>query len=371
MAKAQAVKPSFGSGVLSGLRQAAGTPKSGEPLTLLLDHIEEDPNQPRHVFSDAELEQMAETIRLVGVLSPVGVRKRDGDRYVLVYGARRLRGSRLAGKTRIPAVLVPDEQATLAVQVIENQARAGLANSDLAAVVNRLFVDKMTVKQIGVVCNLKEYQVAAFRSADKLPPFLRSRLDEADMRALYDLFRTWEKHPAEVEAAVPPEGTHITITEARRIIEGVTGKASGSVTQRRKEDQAAEIPVVESFEDEQPAVSLPADEGPATPAVTPMLPAPQPAEDLHGASPRQAPEASREGVRKAHDELKRSPEALTSPAHSTRPAGSPVFVMELSDGRRGVLVTNRRSGTKGLALLDVQGESVEAPFVELRPVDVD
>src|SRR5438874_1972390 len=125
-----AIKPAFGAGVLSGLRATAGA-AGGEPLFLLLDQIEEDPDQPRTSFAQAELEQLAETIRQYGVLTPVGVRKVEGERYRLVYGARRLRASRLAEQTRIPATILSEDKAGLAVQVIENQARANLSNRDL------------------------------------------------------------------------------------------------------------------------------------------------------------------------------------------------------------------------------------------------
>lgn len=363
MAKATVVKPSFGTGVLSGLRQAAGTTKGGEPLILPIDQIAEDPDQPRSVFSDAELEQMAETIRLVGVLSPVGVRKRDDAGYVLVYGARRLRGSRLAGKTTVPAVLVPKDQATLAVQVIENQARAGLSNSDLAAVVNRLFADKMTVKQIGVVCNIKEYQVAAFRAVERLPACLRERLDNADMRALYDLSRAYEKQPAEIEEALPDAGTYLTITEARRIIEGVTGKATGSVILRREEQVAA--------------APEPTKPEPALPAIDPV----QPGQDDEPAA-LVAPAAHRERVSEPPVLSSSAPAARSTAREPVSPARPsleepasrsewPAFVMELSDGRRGTLLTRRRAGSKGMALLDVDGKEVAVAFVELRPMDVD
>ena len=360
MAKSPAVKPSFGTGVLSGLRQAAGPTKGGEPLHLPLDQIAEDPEQPRKVFSDAELEQMAETIRLVGVLSPVGVRKRDEKGYVLVYGARRLRASRLAGVTSIPAVLVPREQATLAVQVIENQARAGLSNSDLAAVVNRLFADKMAVKQIAVVCNIKEYQVASFRAAERLPACLRDRLDNADMRALYDLFRAWEKQPAEVEEALPEEGTYITITEARRIIEGITGKASGSVVLQREEQ------IVAAPEPTRPELPLPAI--PPVQLVREDESAP-PAARRERVPASSVPFPPAVATRSANSEP--AAPAVSSPAESTSPPEWPAFVMELSDGRRGTLITRRRADTKGMALLDVDGQEVTAAFVELRPVDVD
>ena len=110
-----AAKPAFGAGILSGLRATAGA-VGGEPLFLPLDQVEEDPDQPRTTFDEAELEQLAETIRLYGVLTPVGVRRLEGDRYRLVYGARRLRASRLAGQTRIPATILPEGKSVVVIQ---------------------------------------------------------------------------------------------------------------------------------------------------------------------------------------------------------------------------------------------------------------
>ena len=72
MAKS-ATKPAFGAGVLSGLRAAAGA-AGGEPRFLLLEQVEEDPDQSRTSFDQAELEQLAETIHQYGVLTLVGVR---------------------------------------------------------------------------------------------------------------------------------------------------------------------------------------------------------------------------------------------------------------------------------------------------------
>lgn len=362
MAKAPAAKPAFGAGILSGLRQAASKEGGGEPLTLLLDQIEEDPTQPRQVFSDAELEQMAETIRLLGVLSPIGVRKLEGDRYALVYGARRLRGSRLAGKTRIPAIIVPAEQATLAAQVIENQARAGLANSDLAAAVNRLFADKMTVKQIAVVCNLKEYQVAAFRAAEKLPPFLRSRLNEADMRALYDLSRAWDKNPAAIEGAMPAEDVYLTITEARRIIEAATGKATGSVFLRNKDAQGPEAPPAPAPKTTAPESEDEAPASPSTPSEdnTPTRPAPVMPVRPDTPAPVSMPAPS---TRKPAEAAPVSAPALEKPA-------VPVFIVETGGGERGELMTDQRSGKAGFALIRIGTQTLEAPFIELRCIDV-
>jgi ParB family chromosome partitioning protein len=316
MAKPAPNKPSFGAGVLSGLRATVGK-TGGEPLFLPLDQIEEDPEQPRTVFDQDELEQLAETIRLYGVLTPIGVRKLDGNRYRLVYGARRVRASRLAEQTRIPATILADEKAGLAAQVIENQARAGLSNRDLAAAVNRLFGEGMRVKQIAAVCNLKEYQVAAFRSVERLPAVLAERLDRGDMRAIYDLFREWERHPAEIEAAMLGEDVFLTVTEARRVIATATGKATSSVFLDRAKGVLETVPVP--------------DETAADPSPAPVHEPAQDAADLHSASATVPAEAPAPAVPKSIKPSRAAPAPAAEPAARQ---GPPVFIMRAGEPAR-------------------------------------
>ena len=126
-----AKKASFAAASFANLRAAAGEGE-GEPLRIALVDIDEDSNQPRRAFDLAELEGMALTIREKGVLQPVSVRPPQGGRYTLVFGARRFRAAKLAGQADIPAIVVPEGQRDFAAQVIENQQRANLSNSELA-----------------------------------------------------------------------------------------------------------------------------------------------------------------------------------------------------------------------------------------------
>ena len=110
---------------------------SGRPLMLLVEAIEEDVDQPRHEFDSNALQELADTIRERGVRQPISVRpdlQRSG-RWVLNFGARRLRASKLAGLTEIPAFI--DTTADSYDQVIENEQREGLRPLELA-----LFVQK-------------------------------------------------------------------------------------------------------------------------------------------------------------------------------------------------------------------------------------
>lgn len=121
---------------LAGLDAPSPT-ASGEPLQLPVADIDEDPEQPRHEFDANALQELAATIRERGVRQPVSVRPhlQAAGRWVLNFGARRLRASRLAGLDTIPAFV--DTTADRYDQVIENEQREGLKPLELA-----LFVQK-------------------------------------------------------------------------------------------------------------------------------------------------------------------------------------------------------------------------------------
>jgi ParB family chromosome partitioning protein len=116
----------------------AGT---GRPLNLKLDLIAEDPAQPRAEdnpgFSPASIAELASTIQLRGVKSPVSVRKNPSapGRYIINHGARRYRASKVAGKADIPAFI--DDDYSQVDQVIENLQRNELTAREIANWIGR------------------------------------------------------------------------------------------------------------------------------------------------------------------------------------------------------------------------------------------
>lgn len=333
-------KAAFGGGMLTSLRASFGD-DTGAAMKLRLDQVEEDPNQPRQAFDSEALEQLAASIRMVGVLQPIAVRPLEGDRYRLVYGARRLRAARLAERSHIPAYVVEDEQAGLTAQVVENQLRAGLTNSDLAEAIRRLSEGGMKVKEIAVVTGLPDWRLRHFRAVPTLPPFLLARLDTADMRALYELQGVWEKAKGPVrealEAAVRglPEDETLTVTEARRIISAVTGKPTHSIALERPQEAPADAPAL-------PVVGDPARSEP--------LP--------------NSPSADKPG-----DPPAPSPKPCATP-QAPKPSKRPEVVVATADGKRGILVLDKKPADSGLALVEVEGEVVELPCGDLRLVEV-
>jgi ParB family chromosome partitioning protein len=223
-------KIDFGAHTLSHLRAAAAGEAKGSPLEISLDDIDEDPSQPRRVFDATELKELAATIREHGVIQPITVNPPEAGRYRLRFGARRLQASRLAGKATIPAQIQSGHPKVFEQQIIENQHRQNLSNSDLAAAIHELVASGKTSSDIQTICRLKDYQVTAFKAVAHMPDELRARLDNSDIRALYDLSRQWLKTPEAVIEALPDLDSFLSITEARRIIAGITGKPSGNFT---------------------------------------------------------------------------------------------------------------------------------------------
>jgi ParB family chromosome partitioning protein len=99
----------------------------GEYRLLSIDAIEANPQQPRKQISQSALEELSQSIRQQGLLQPILVRHRSGDRYQIVAGERRWRACKLAGLEEVPAILTELSDAeSLVIGLIENLQREDL-----------------------------------------------------------------------------------------------------------------------------------------------------------------------------------------------------------------------------------------------------
>jgi ParB/RepB/Spo0J family partition protein len=104
-----------------------------------IDHIEANPEQPRMVFEQEPLNELAASIREHGVLQPILVRPLGANTYQIVAGERRWRASRLAGLETIPALIEDiDDYTALEIAIIENLQREDLSPLDEAAMYDRM-----------------------------------------------------------------------------------------------------------------------------------------------------------------------------------------------------------------------------------------
>jgi ParB family chromosome partitioning protein len=121
-------------------RPSIATPRSaGVTGELPIAQIEPNPFQPRSVFGIESLSELAASIRSLGVIQPVTVRKVGYDRYQLIGGERRYRAAQLAGLTTIPAyVRVANDEAMLEMALVENIQREDLDPIEVAISYQRL-----------------------------------------------------------------------------------------------------------------------------------------------------------------------------------------------------------------------------------------
>ncbi len=109
---------------------------------VLLSAIKPNPKQPRTVFDEDSLKELAASIKEVGVLQPPVVRKSSADTYELIMGERRVRAAKLAGLTSIPVIIrqTPDNEL-LREAILENIHRSQLNALEEAAAYNQLLTD--------------------------------------------------------------------------------------------------------------------------------------------------------------------------------------------------------------------------------------
>lgn len=123
----------------STLAETTPDPAPGDVRYLPISALEANPFQPRQVFSEEELENLAASLREHGVLQPVLVRPIEGERFQLIAGERRWRAAKRAGLEQIPAIVrVVDDRNALELAIIENVQRHDISSVESAQAYRRL-----------------------------------------------------------------------------------------------------------------------------------------------------------------------------------------------------------------------------------------
>jgi ParB family transcriptional regulator, chromosome partitioning protein len=149
-----------------------------------LDAIEVDPNQPRALFDEEKLNELADSIKTYGVLNPVLVRNGErGGTFQLIAGERRLRAARLAKLETIPAIIdtseAQDEARTLAMQLVENLQRAELSPLERAQAIGLLKEQyNLSIRDIGAKLGISKSMVQRSLELLDLPDDLLNALKE-------------------------------------------------------------------------------------------------------------------------------------------------------------------------------------------------
>lgn len=158
---------------------------------VLLSQISPNPDQPRTTFDEAALDELATSIRELGIIQPLSLRKTGPDSYQIIAGERRFRAAQRAGLTRVPAYIRTANEAELTeMALIENIQREDLNAIEIALTFKKL-IDQynLTQERLSERIGKKRATIANFLRLLKLPAEVQlglrdKRVDMGHARAL-------------------------------------------------------------------------------------------------------------------------------------------------------------------------------------------
>jgi ParB family transcriptional regulator, chromosome partitioning protein len=148
-----------------------------------LSEIEVNPFQPRTDFDQDALQELADSIKLQGLIQPITVRRLNAHSYQLISGERRFRASKIAGLTQIPAyVRAANDQQMLEMALIENIQRENLNAIEVAISLQRM-IEECNLKQdeLGERVSKNRSTVSNYLRLLKLPPVVQASIREGEI----------------------------------------------------------------------------------------------------------------------------------------------------------------------------------------------
>lgn len=148
----------------------------GNIVELEIDAIAINPHQPRTNFNEETLLELASSIKELGVIQPITVRKLDFNTYQLISGERRYRASKLVGLTTIPAYIrIANDQESLEMALVENIQRQDLDPIEIALSYQRLIDEiQLTQEQMSERVGKKRSTIANYLRLLKLDPIIQT-----------------------------------------------------------------------------------------------------------------------------------------------------------------------------------------------------
>lgn len=195
---------------------------------LALTEIVPNDNQPRRIFDEALLQELAESIKIKGVIQPIIVTKLDNGKYMIIEGERRWRASGLAGKKTIPVVLRKTDTAKerLELALITNAQREDLNPVELAVAYKKL-MDEHNYKHedLGVIVGKSRSAVTNRLRLLNLPKTVLTLIENKDIseghaRALLSL----DDESKIISIAYAVKEKNLSVRDVENMIKSLTGK---------------------------------------------------------------------------------------------------------------------------------------------------
>ncbi len=159
-------------------KSTSASPAVNSISAIPLDQIEANPFQPRDQFEEAALNELAESIKTQGIIQPLTVRRLSAKSYQLISGERRLRASKIAGLTEVPAYIrTANDQEMIEMALIENIQRENLNAMEVAFSFQRM-IDECSLKQeeLGDRVGKNRTTVTNYLRLLKLPPMIQAAI---------------------------------------------------------------------------------------------------------------------------------------------------------------------------------------------------
>ncbi len=150
---------------------------------IALSQIEPNPNQPRHEFDEAALQDLANSIREIGIIQPITLRQTASGRYQIIAGERRWRASQMAGLTTVPAyVRTVEDESVMEMALVENIQREDLNAIEIALAYEHLAeTTGMTQEKIAERVGKSRTAVTNYMRLLKLPAQVQMALKNRDI----------------------------------------------------------------------------------------------------------------------------------------------------------------------------------------------
>jgi ParB family transcriptional regulator, chromosome partitioning protein len=195
----------------------------GAVSSILIENIEANPFQPRTQFEKEALIELSDSIKELGIIQPVTVRKLGYGKYQLISGERRFRASQIAGLTEIPAFIrIANDQEMLEMALVENIQRQDLDAIEVAFSYQKLIEEcELTQEKLSERVGKKRSTVANYLRLLKLPAEIQLAIRTKDIsmghaRALINIDD--EKKQVTLTRRVIKEG--LSVRQVEEIVKG-------------------------------------------------------------------------------------------------------------------------------------------------------
>ena len=211
----------------------------GNIIEIELESIEVNPFQPRTNFQEESLKELASSIKELGVIQPITVRKKEGNKFQLVSGERRFRASKIIGLKTIPAYIrIANDQEMLEMALVENIQRKDLDPIEVALSYKQLIEEvKLTQEQLSIRVGKNRSTVTNFLRLLKLDPIIQSGIRDGFVtmghgRALINIYEP----DVQLEVYQKILKDKLSVRQTEQLVKTVKqGKSIEKVTPAKKE----------------------------------------------------------------------------------------------------------------------------------------